>query len=179
MRWSRQEQLVVALAIAAAVVAGGLLLVLRRPSPPVRFVEPPLPTELVVQVDGEVARPGLYRVTRGSRVEDAIQGAGGATAQADLSAVNRARMLRDGDRVTVPALLPASPAGGSPGRVLDINTATAADLEALPGIGPVLAGRIVAYRSRHGPFQRLEELLQVEGIGPRLLQQLRSAVIVP
>jgi len=118
VRWSRQEQLVVALAIAAAVVAGGLLLVLRRPSPPVRFVEPPLPTELVVQVDGEVARPGLYRVTRGSRVEDAIQGAGGATAQADLSAVNRARMLRDGDRVPhhPPAGRPAACSTSTPRR---------------------------------------------------------------
>lgn len=178
MRWSHQEQLVVGLAIAAAVVAGGLLLVLRRSPPPVRFVEPPLPTEIVVQVDGEVIQPGLYRVTRGARVEDAVQAAGGVTAEADLSAVNRARILRDGDRVTVPARAGASPGAGSPARVIDLNTATAADLQTLPGIGPVLAGRIIAYRTRHGPFQRVEDLLQVEGIGARLLQHLRSTVIV-
>lgn len=168
----------VGLAIAAAVVAGGLLLVVRRPPPPIRFIEPPLPAELVIQVDGEVVQPGLYRVARGARVEDAIQGAGGVTARADLSAVNRARILHDGDRVTVPAHASASPAVGSPARMVDLNTATAADLQALPGIGPVLAGRIIAYRTRHGPFLRLEELLQVEGIGPRLLQHLRSLVIV-
>jgi len=178
VRWNRPEQLVAAVAMGAAVLAGGLLLVMRRPSPPVRFVEPPLPAELFVQVDGEVMRPGLYRVARGSRVEDALQGAGGVTAEADLRGLNRARLLHDGDRVTVPAQPSAQPRaiGGSPGRFVDINTATAAELETLPGIGPVLAGRIVEYRTRHGSFQRLEELLQVEGIGPRLLQRLRSVV---
>ena len=178
MRWSHQEQLVVSLAMAAVVAAGGLLLVLRRPPPPVRFVEPPLPTEVVVQVDGEVIQPGLYRVTRGARVEDVIQAAGGLTVEADLSAVNRARIVRDGDRVIIPRREPASPAAGSPARVIDLNTATAADLQTLPGIGPVLAGRIIAYRTRHGPFQRLEDLLEVEGIGPRLLQRLQSAMTV-
>src|SRR5207245_11088621 len=114
----------------AAVVAGGLRSVMRRPAPPVRFVEPPLPAELFVQVDGEVMRPGLYRVARGSRVEDAIQGAGGVTAEADLRGLNRARLLHDGDRVTVPAHLPAQPRaiGARPGRCRGVHLATAREL---------------------------------------------------
>src|SRR2546427_8801678 len=150
----------------AAVLGGGWFLARRRRSPPVRFVEPPLPAELFVQVDGEVTRPGLYRVARGARVEDALQGAGGVTAEADLRGLNRARLLHDGDRLTVPAHPSTQPraAGGSPGRFVDIHTATAAERETPPGIDPVLARRIVESCTRHG-FQRLEELLQVEGIG--------------
>src|SRR3989454_9830268 len=135
---------------------------MRRLSPPVRFVEPPLPGEPFVRVGAEVMRPGLYRVVRGSRVEDAIQGAGGVTAEVDLRGLNRARLLHDGDRLTVPAQPSTQPraAGGSPGRFVDINRPAAAELETLPRAGPVLAGRIVEYRTRHGSFQRLEELLQ-------------------
>lgn len=177
MKWSRPEQLMLTVALSAALAAGVLLLAIRRPSPPVRFIESPVPTELVVQLDGEVARPGLYRLPSGSRVADAVDAAGGPTEQADLNGLNRARLLRDGDRVSIP---PRSAGSATPQAAhgVNLNTASAEQLEALPGIGPVLARRIVEYRVRHGPFPRLEELLQVEGIGPKLLQELRPHVIV-
>lgn len=180
MTWSRPEQLVVLTALAVAVVAGGALLVVRRPSPPVRFVEPPAPSELVVQVDGGVVRPGVYRVPTGSRVGDAIHAAGGATADADAGSLNYARLLRDGDRVTVPRQAARGPAAGAVERPLvSLNAATAEQLETLPGIGPVLARRIVEHRIRYGSFQRLEDLLQVEGVGPRVLERLRPLLAVP
>ncbi len=177
MRWSRPEQLMLIVALSAALAAGVLLLAIRRPSPPVRLIEPVAPTELVVQLDGEVARPGLYRLPSGSRVADAVDAAGGPTDQADLTGLNRARLLRDGDRVSIP---PRSAGGATPQVApgVNLNTASADQLESLPGIGPVLARRIIEYRVRHGPFQRVEELLQVEGIGPKVLQELRPRVIV-
>src|SRR3989442_14634468 len=113
---------------------------MRRLSPPVRFVEPPLPGEPFVRVGAEVMRPGLYRVVRVSRVEDAIQGAGGVTGEVDLRGLNRARLLHDGDRLTVPAQPSTQPraAGGSAGRFVDSHTATAAERETPPVIYPAL-----------------------------------------
>ncbi|MDR7437902.1 MAG: ComEA family DNA-binding protein [Armatimonadota bacterium] len=177
MRWSRPEQLVTLGALAAALVAAGALAAVRRPAPPVRLIEPAPADAVVVQVDGEVVRPGLYRLAAGSRVADAVQAAGGMLPGADTQALNLARLLRDGDRVTVPPRASLGPTG--PGAPVNINTADAARLETLPGIGPILARRIVEYRNRHGPFQRLEDLLQVQGIGPRLLERLRPLVTVP
>ena len=176
MRWNRPEQLVTLAALVAALGAATAILAVRRPSPPVRLVEPAPAEQIVVQVDGEVVRPGLYRLAAGARVGDAVQAAGGVLPAADTQALNLARLLRDGDRVTVPPRSAAGPDGRS--SPVNVNTATAVQLEALPGIGPVLARRIVEFRSRHGPFARLEDLLQVQGIGPRLLERLRPLVTV-
>ncbi len=176
MRWDRPEQLVTLGALAAALVAAVALLAVRRPGPPVRLIEPAPQEQVVVQVDGEVVRPGLYRLASGSRVRDAVDAAGGFSPAADAAALNLARLLRDGDRVTVPARASAGPAVRP--APLDINTAGADQLETLPGIGPVLARRIVEFRTRHGPFRRVEDLLQVQGIGPRLLERLRPLVTV-
>ncbi len=180
MNWSRPEQLALLTALVVALAGGGALLAVRRPSPPVRVIDIEPPAELIVQVDGAVARPGLYRLPPGSRVGDAVQAAGGAGAGADSGTLNFARSLRDGDRVTVPSQADAGPAPRPADRPrLSLDAATAEQLEALPGIGPVLARRIVEYRTRHGSFQRVEDLLQVDGIGPRLLEQLRPLVTIP
>lgn len=180
MNWSRPEQLAALTALVAALIGGGALLAVRRPSPPVRLIESAPSAELIVQVDGDVAHPGVYRLPAGSRVGDAVQAAGGAGAGANSGSLNYARLLRDGDRVTVPSQDAAGPAPLAPGRQpLSLSAATAEQLEALPGIGPVLARRIVEYRTRHGSFQRLEDLLQVDGIGPRLLERLRPLVSIP
>ncbi|MET0788407.1 MAG: helix-hairpin-helix domain-containing protein [Cellulomonas sp.] len=142
-------------------------------------------TEVVVDVVGAVAAPGVVHLAAGSRVVDAIAAAGSATAGAQLGALNLARPLVDGEQIVVPAVgdppdavgpgATSAPAGGDD-RV-DLNSADAAALDALPGIGPVLAGRIVAHRE-DGPFSSVDELADVAGIGPTLLERLRDLVRV-
>ncbi|HET6946875.1 MAG TPA: ComEA family DNA-binding protein [bacterium] len=174
MRWTRPEQLLVLLTATAVITGAAALVTARRPTPSIRVFESPPFTELIVQVDGAVARPGLYRLVPGARAADAIVAAGGVTPAADLGLLNQARLLRDGERLTIPrraAPQPAQPA-------VDLNAADTSALEQVPGIGPVLARRIVAHRDRHGPFYRLEDLLAVEGIGPRLLARLREHVVI-
>lgn len=140
------------------------------------------PSKLRVHVAGEVLRPGVYELPFGSIVQDAIDAAGGLSADASQGRVNLAAGLEDGQQVYVPELSEAAPPRSDPGSTaeqISVNTATAPELERLPGIGPVLAQRIVEYREQHGPFQRLEDLLEVEGIGPSKLENLQEYVRVP
>jgi competence protein ComEA len=147
--------------------------------------------QVAVHVAGRVRRPGLVRLPAGSRVQDAIRAAGGPTSGADLDAVNLARKLTDGEQIRVPAPgdpvppLPPDAAGpgasggpgGAPSAPLDLNTATVEQLDTLPGVGEVTAGRIVAYRTAH-PFTTVDELLEVPGIGQRRYDQLKDLVTV-
>jgi competence protein ComEA len=134
----------------------------------------------VVHVSGSVQRPGLVTVARGARVADVISAAGGALRSADLSRLNLAAAVRDAEHLHVPALeATAEPAAGPGGAGVDLNAADVAGLEALPGVGPVLAARIVAHREDHGPFTTIEDLLDVPGIGEAKLAQLRDAVGSP
>ncbi|WP_287919556.1 ComEA family DNA-binding protein [Cellulomonas sp.] len=144
------------------------------------------PGQVVVDVAGAVVHPGVVRLPAGSRVVDALTAAGGADADADLTRLNLARLLVDAEQVLVsrqgdpvaPAAGAGVPAPGAAGDSrVDLNTADAATLETLPGIGPVLAERIAAYRQEH-PFSSVDELLDVVGIGPALLDQLRDQVRV-
>jgi competence protein ComEA len=182
--WTRPHEVAITAAAALMLAASGVLLVARRPAPPIRIIDAPRSTAVVVQVDGAVMRPGVFPLPAGARIADALAAAGGAGPDADLSAVNLARPLRDGERVSVPLRSSAeAPSGGvqglpGNGAVLDLNAATAADLEALPGVGPVLARRVVDHRTQHGPFRRLDELLQVKGVGPRLLERLRPRIVI-
>jgi len=140
---------------------------------------------LVVDVAGAVRRPGLYRLREGSRIDDAIAVAGGATAKAQLDAVNLAAPLADGEQIVVPGRgaagegAAASPpaAGPSPSAPLDLNTATAEQLDSLPGIGPVTAQKIIDFRQEHGAFHSVAELEGVPGIGEGRLAQLKGLVI--
>jgi competence protein ComEA len=154
-------------------------------------VAPTTTAALVVYVTGAVMAPGVYRVPAGGRVGDAITAAGGPGPGAAADALNLAAPLRDGDRVDVPAAGElASPAfttlapgvvhaavgsDPSPGPV-DLNRATAAELEALPGIGPATAAAILTYRAEHGAFSAVDELEDVPGIGPAKLAALRGLV---
>lgn len=152
---------------------------------------------MVVHVVGAVARPGVVTLPGGSRVSDAVERAGGARDDADLARLNLARVLVDGERLYVPKVgetdIPAAldgsssssdsaGAGGGAGSaddaVVDLNTADQTLLETLPGIGPSLAGRILAWRDEHGRFAAVEDLLDVSGIGDVRFAELRDRVRV-
>lgn len=142
--------------------------------------------EIVVHIAGAAVHPGLYRLPAEARVADALDAAGGPAAEADLDALNLATRLTDGERVYIPrkgevaaGLVPdGGAAAGATGGLVDLNAATAAQLVALPGIGPATAGAIVAYRREHGPFRSVDQLLEVRGIGPAKLAALRDKVRV-
>jgi competence protein ComEA len=132
---------------------------------------------LVVDVVGAVRRPGLYRLPQGSRIADAVARAGGATRRADLALVNLAAPVADGVQIAVPARTPAA-AGGAAAAAgpVHLNSATLTDLDALPGVGPVTAQKILDYRQQHGAFANVDELDAIPGIGPARLEQLRDLV---
>ena len=142
-------------------------------------------TTITVHVAGFVLSPGLVELAQDARVADAVAAAGGLRPGADTTAVNLAAPVRDGDQIVIPGPLDqAGPtnAGGSAttgdGRVR-INQATLTELETLPGVGPVLGQRILDFREEHGPFQTVEDLLDVPGIGEAKLASLREHLIVP
>jgi competence protein ComEA len=135
---------------------------------------------IVVDVAGAVARPGLYHLRQGARVADAVAHAGGLTGKAERSAVNLAAPVSDGQQVLVAARgSPAAPAAGAPasGAPVSLSSATAEQLDALPGIGPVTAQKIVAYRQAHGPFTSIDGLDAIPGIGPARLANLEGLVV--
>jgi competence protein ComEA len=134
---------------------------------------------VVVHVVGAVQVPGLYRLPRGKRVADALVRAGGATAKADLTLINLAALVSDGQQVVVPARASpgAAPAdGAAAGGPVHLNSATVEQLDALPGVGPVTAQKIVDYREKHGAFSSVRELDAIPGIGPARLEQLTELV---
>lgn len=146
---------------------------------------------VTLHVAGAVARPGLVEVPVGARVADALHAAGGLLLDAEVGAVNLARTVADGERLDVPRIgevaTPSTVGGGDAGEVrpsgavrpdgtLDLNAASAADLEELPGVGPVLAARIVAWRDAGGPFTEVGQLREISGIGEKTFQRLAPLV---
>ncbi len=129
---------------------------------------------VVVHVSGAVASPGLYTLAGSARVSDAVTAAGGATEGGDLDALNLARIVIDGEKVSVPLIGEAAKGDGR----ININSADAATLEGLPGVGPVLAERIAAYRDANGPFASVDALDAVSGVGPAALEKLRAVATV-
>ena len=175
-----------------AVVGVGFLAGVRHGAPapielPVAAQGAPLPVAttqpsmLRVHLAGAVSQPGLYEIPAGFRVGDLVDAAGGLAADADDAAVNLAERLSDGQQIYVPAEgeLPAAGVPGSDAAgPVDVNSATAAQLDELPGIGPSLAAAIIAFRTEHGPFATLDALEQVPGIGPSKLSRLRPHATV-
>jgi competence protein ComEA len=142
---------------------------------------------LVIDVAGAVRKPGVYRMAQGDRVEDALKEAGGATARADLSQINRAAKLEDGRQILVPrrasqaqpgAASTAGTAPSSPAQPVNLNTATLEQLDTLDGVGPTTAQKIIDFRTAHGGFGSVDELDQIPGIGEKKLAALREQVRV-
>lgn len=179
---------IVALVAAVAVVYALFQAIDERSAPPIVIEDAAATLPIVVDIRGEVAAPGVYELAPGARLQDAIVAAGGLTEEADLSTLNLARRLRDGELLVMLALpgpgsTPIVPATGSDAdgaqdaRVrININTATTDELEALPEIGAVTAARIVAYREEHGPYRAVDDLIHVQGISDRTIDGFRELV---
>ena len=203
----------VAVVVAVGILVAGWAVLRARPvavavTPPVASTAPTgVPTEdpaepgtsagpspsvagVVVHVLGAVRKPGLVTLAAGSRVQDAIEAAGGLTAKADPGELNLAQAVTDGQQIVVgtkkkpagevrtgpPVAAPVEPApagrAGGSGQPVDLNTASQAELEELPGVGPVMAGKILAWRTENGRFSRVEELQEIDGVGPKTYAKL-------
>jgi competence protein ComEA len=182
---SRRALVLGALALALALALANRLLrdagtAYEAPASHAAAAAPATPrTLVVVDVVGAVRDPGLYRLPQGSRIADALARAGGATRKADLDLVNLAAPLADGSQIVVPSRSAAAAAGSGPSPPagpVHLNSATEADLDALPGVGPVTAQKILDYRQQHGAFGNVDELDAIPGIGPKRLDQLRELV---
>ena len=152
----------------------------------------PVPTEkpIIVHVTGAVPRPGLYALAQGSRVQDAISAAGGFLADAEKGGINLARVLEDGEQLDIPYAVGASPVIGteipplvltepaSSTELININTASQAELETLPGIGPSTAQKIIQYREQNGPFVSPQDIINVPGIGPGTYERIKDLITV-
>lgn len=179
--------LIVIIGMAASAI---LFLVVTPPrGEPVELLPAPTASPILVHVVGAIQQPGVYPLSRESRLQDAIQAAGGFRSDADQNVVNLAARLKDGDKVTIPVIgeiAAPSPPISQPERsgssislgLIDLNTATLEELQTLPGIGETRAKDILQYRDVHGGFTSIEELLEVKGIGPATFEDLKDLVTV-
>ncbi|MEY4970161.1 MAG: hypothetical protein RLZZ277_392 [Actinomycetota bacterium] len=178
------------LIVAGLVLATSSFFILRTSTPSEAITPPALSVDvtavdITIDVQGAVARPGVYKLSIGSRVVDAIKAAGGITKVGDPSDLNQARIIADGEQIYVyaksgtatnkKAPVKAKPKGSS---LVLVNRASAKEFEALDGIGPVLASRIVSYRKANGPFATIEDLLKVPGIGEGTLSKFKNKLRV-
>lgn len=200
--WLTRQRGPLTVFLIAALALGGIVWWERRPTTQDLVITTPnQPSSdaerwITVDVGGAVARPGIYTLRVGSRVADAIAAAGGESADADLTRTNRAAKLRDEQQVRVPRLSPDTPGtmssspnptpvssaarslAPSPAAPLDINSAFQAQLEALPGIGPVTAQRIIAYREEHGSFSHIDQLKEAKLVNSSTFEKIKGLIVV-
>jgi competence protein ComEA len=186
--------------MAGVALAGLILFISRAPAgEPIALQPAPTKEPIAVHVIGAVPRPGLYEFAEGARVQDAIDAAGGLLASANVDTINLAAMLEDGQQLNIPYKDGEEPAASAsteenqlvlPGatedvtvtsgdtELININTASLEELDSLPGIGPTIAQRIIDYRTEKGPFQTIEDILNVSGIGPSTFDQIKDLITV-
>ncbi len=158
---------------------------------PIELLPPPTPIPLHVHISGEVISPGVYTLPINSRLEAAIQAAGGFTENALQDGLNLAQPLQDGDKIEIPSMeiarttssaetdltIERQPQAESTA-LININTASQTELESLPGIGPITAEKIIAYRQENGPFTAIEEIQKVSGIGPATFERIQTLITI-
>jgi len=168
-------------------VAAVIWVVARNPSGEAVTLRP-VPTEkpVIVHITGAVPRPGVYALPQGARVQDAISAAGGFLAEAEKTQINLARLIEDGEKLDVPYIEGASPVIPTPGatvlaastELININTASIAELDTLPGIGATTAQKIIDYREQNGPFINAEDIINVQGIGTVTYERIKDLITV-
>jgi len=181
--WLRRNLiLVVAVVLGIALGVAALRIFDDSSRPPIVIRNAEQGRTISVQVSGAVATPGVYRLDPDARLGDAIQAAGGAAPGADLAQLNLARRLQDGEDLQIPVIRPTAGPGtvvsGALSGLIDINTASAIELDTLPGIGPALADAIIEYRTEHGRFGSVDELARVPGISVRMVDNMRDLITV-
>jgi len=198
LEWLGRRRALLSAVILAVVAVALVALAIRRPEPP-RIVlqqptqpvaqqaatrpaaSPQVASLLVVHMSGEVIAPGLYRLPVGARIDDALKAAGGPTGEGDIHRLNLAARLADGQQIVVPRRVDpalaamAQAASPTPGKV-NINVAGVAELDRLPGVGPVTAQRIVAYREQHGPFTNVEQLREAKLVSASTFEKIKDLV---
>jgi competence protein ComEA len=188
-QWLEQHRTAILVSVAILIAASVALFAFRWRQPTEITIHPPPPSAtpgpIRVYISGAVNHPDVYSLPAGTIIKDAITLAGGAVGDADLNRVNLAQPLTDGQQIYVPRLGEApliELQEGTAAPVLtgpiNLNTATQAELESLPGIGPALAERIIRYREQNGPFARIEDIQNVSGIGPSIFEQIKDLIVV-
>ncbi len=192
----KQKFIYVAFGILCGLLAGGIVFLTSRPprGNAIQLIPPPTPPLWVVQISGAVIHPGVYELPVGSRVRDAVQAAGGLSAEADPGGINLAAILQDGQSISIRAVIPATlpaqrgesisitsepgPSQAASGDLTNINTASLDELIDLPEIGEKIAQQIIDYRTQNGPFETIEEIVDVPGIGQATYEKIKNLITV-